>query len=75
MLHALRLECHDDDHLESMLDRVISITTDMGTEIRLTEVVGAGFWSQFESHLQRTPMVADDGNPEAGEDQDMHSRP
>ena len=75
LLHALRLECHDDDHLESMLDRVISITTDMGTEIRLTEVVGAGFWSQFESHLQRTPMVADDGNPEAGEDQDMHSRP
>jgi hypothetical protein len=44
LLQALRLECHDDDHLEAVLDRVISITTDMGTEIRLTEVVGVGFW-------------------------------
>ena len=63
LLHGLRLETHDVDHLQDVLCRVVSVTTDFGAEVGIADALkGVDLLSWLDPELQQVqPAEADDG--------------
>ena len=56
VLHSLRMSCDSDAKLQDMANHTFSVTTDMGTELGLSDAVGcAELWSYFTPALPGMP--------------------
>ena len=55
--HSVRLECRSQDQLEAALSRCVSITTDMGTELGLSDVIKGTFSEWFPEALRAVHSI------------------
>ena len=68
VLHGLSLECPTLESVQMLVAGQVSMTTDMGVELGLSDASHSGFWQWFGKNARPARMIPDGGCPGSSDD-------